>query len=165
MVKQREHIASVLCVTSTASPESSDRKMIISGGEDSIIQVSSVASDGGSGCTPPEDSSTGEGHNRVARIDHHRGPVTCAVVNHRNDVLVSGRLSPHQHYFHCCSSVVAEKLHNLSFSRGASANPRIQPSNVSPFVGRNLQPSALPHKDGHKRWKMQLSTVLRIIKL
>jgi WD40 repeat protein len=117
VVKRREHIASVLCVTSTASPDSSDRKMIISGGEDSIIQVTSVASDGGSGCTPPDDSSTGEGHDRVARIDHHRGPVTCAVVNHRNDVLVSGRLSPHEHFI--VAAVVTEKLYNLSLSCGA----------------------------------------------
>lgn len=59
----------MLCVTSSLLAGD----MVISGGEDSILNAVQW--------------NDGE---RVARIDHHRGPVTCAVINHRQDVLVSG---------------------------------------------------------------------------
>lgn len=66
---EREHIAPVLCVTSSLLVGD----MVISGGEDSILNAVQW--------------NDGE---RIARIDHHRGPVTCAVINYRQDVLVSG---------------------------------------------------------------------------
>ena len=48
--------------------------MVVSGGEDSIVMAFKWP---------------GEGE-RLARIDHHRGPVTSLAINNRQDVLVSG---------------------------------------------------------------------------
>lgn len=69
---EREHIAPVLCITSSLLVG----EVVISGGEDSIINVVQWLD--------------GE---RMARIDHHRGPVTCLAINNRQDVLVSGMSS------------------------------------------------------------------------
>lgn len=64
----REHIATVSCLSSTASG-----RMIVSGGEDSAVMAFQWP---------------GEGE-RLVRLDHHRGPVTSLVINNRQDVLVS----------------------------------------------------------------------------
>lgn len=69
ILRIREHIASVSCVSSVLSAQ-----MVITGGEDSIVLAFQWPGKG----------------DRLARIDHHRGPVTALVINHRKDVLVSG---------------------------------------------------------------------------
>lgn len=69
ILRIREHIAAVSCVSSVLSGQ-----MIITGGEDSIVMAFQW---------PPKGD-------RLARIDHHRGPVTALAINHREDVLVSG---------------------------------------------------------------------------
>lgn len=69
----REHIASVSVVSSVVSSS-----LILTGGEDSIVMSFQWQ--------------PGKGQNsesRLARIDHHRGPITALAVNHRDDVLVS----------------------------------------------------------------------------
>lgn len=48
--------------------------MVVSGGEDSILMAVQWPGQG----------------ERLARIDHHRGPVTALAINYRQDVLVSG---------------------------------------------------------------------------
>lgn len=63
-----EHIAPVLCVTPALN-----NSLIVSGGEDSRIIVSSLL--------------TGE---VVIKIDHHRGPVTAVNVTSQGDILISG---------------------------------------------------------------------------
>lgn len=70
-----EHIASVSCVSSVLIS-----RMIISGGEDSIVM--SFQWQPGKGSAESKES-------RLARIDHHRGPITGLAINHREDVLVS----------------------------------------------------------------------------
>lgn len=73
ILRIREHIAAVSCVTSALSAQ-----MIITGGEDSIVMAFQWA-----------DGQSRQG-DRLTRIDHHRGPITALVINHRQDVLVSG---------------------------------------------------------------------------
>lgn len=75
ILRIREHIAAVSCVTSVLSA-----RMIITGGEDSIVMAFQWPAAG------PQATTT----DRLTRIDHHRGPITALVVNHRKDVLVSG---------------------------------------------------------------------------
>ena len=72
------HGHAVLCFAPTHG-----REIFISAGEDSIIQVSraNVRAAATSNAFPVD---------KLARVDHHRGPVTCIVINHRLDVLVSG---------------------------------------------------------------------------
>ena len=69
MLRIREHIAAVSCVSSVLPGQ-----MIVTGGEDSIVMAFQWPGKG----------------DRLARIDHHRGPVTALAINHRQDVLVSG---------------------------------------------------------------------------
>jgi WD40 repeat protein len=73
-----EHIASISCVSSVLTS-----RMIISGGEDSIVMSFQWQPGKGQGsCYESKES-------RLARIDHHRGPITGLAINHREDVLVS----------------------------------------------------------------------------
>lgn len=69
ILRIREHIAPVSCVSSVLSGQ-----MVVTGGEDSIVMAFQWPGQG----------------DRLVRIDHHRGPVTALVINHREDVLVSG---------------------------------------------------------------------------
>lgn len=51
------------------------QQLVVSGGEDSVLNVVHIQT-----------------ANRIARFDHHRGPVTCVAINNRQDVLLSGTL-------------------------------------------------------------------------
>lgn len=70
MLYSSEHIAPVLSVTPAL-----DNSVIVSGGEDSRIIVTSLK--------------TGE---VVIKIDHHRGPVTAVHATASGDILISGSL-------------------------------------------------------------------------
>jgi WD40 repeat protein len=80
ILRIREHIASVSCVSSVLAS-----RMIISGGEDSIVMSFQWQPGKGQGQGGPSESK----ESRLARIDHHRGPITGLAINHREDVLVS----------------------------------------------------------------------------